>query len=68
MEWISCEDRLPDIGLKVIGYHSKAGVVDAVRLETERNIKRWLLGGDLIGNPTVTHWMPLPSPPENPND
>ena len=60
--WISVEDDVPDIGVPVYGF-CKGGVsyvvcfrsvIDWYVSETERGI------GDLI-----THWMPLPDPPED---
>ena len=56
-EWISAEDRLPDdIGF-FIGYGSKQV------MEVEFVGCSWycVAQGDSIN---VTHWMPLPEPPE----
>lgn len=74
MEWISIEDRLPEIGEPVICYYPNAEtykVRELVRLIHNFNYY-WDtlrgLGTVLSHNPkskdlTVTHWMPLPAPP-----
>lgn len=60
-KWISVEERLPEIGRTVIccakGYIPLIGTgwYDA-------NLNMWHL--DFVGKRTVTHWMPLPSCPE----
>ena len=51
-EWISVEDRLPDIGIEVLVYSEDDGIcVD-------------YYDGDSFGYYDVTHWMPLPEPPK----
>lgn len=62
-EWISVEDRLPEEGEWVLTFSRKV------------NIKMWenniFYDGDVnyycpIGVENgVTHWMPLPAPPDN---
>ncbi len=67
-EWISVEDRLPDIGEFVL----VAFVLDGIhrRVPTSARYEgrlRWLIttwrhsGGTFED---ITHWMPLPNPPE----
>lgn len=59
-DWISVEDRLPEKGMRVLvydnmgfglvsGYHSTAG---------------WYIEGNLDLDSNVTHWQPLPKPPQ----
>ena len=59
-EWISCEDRLPDIGQSVLTNHSEIEIYN-----TCLYLGKWFesleTGDDLT--PDVTHWMPLPEPP-----
>lgn len=53
-EWISVEDRLPDIGDRVLIFTSH--VIEAFRYE-DRSFNRF--GVDC----KPSHWMPLPEPP-----
>ncbi|MFV5476988.1 DUF551 domain-containing protein [Acinetobacter baumannii] len=58
MGWISCEDRLPEIGSYVFVYLSYRGFQEVPYMVTQFNKY-----GFNISN--VTHWMPLPAPPKN---
>ena len=51
-EWISVEDRLPDVGKFVLIYNKINGVC------LDYN------DGVTFGYYDVTHWMPLPKPPK----
>ena len=56
-EWISCEDRLPDKGVMVMVARGKW-------VSTARIYNYWQLeSGSFIPPSRVTHWMPLPDPP-----
>lgn len=67
MEWISVEDRLPEVG---------SAVIAAVPVEEERDrFEQWWFGCCIyreygfpwvkFDNPNpITHWMPLPEPPK----
>lgn len=61
MEWISCQDRLPETNRPVLiwteGLSKEISFCGAGSLKRKRLIK-W----------GVTHWMPLPEPPEEPQD
>lgn len=61
-EWISVEDRLPDQGQPVIYWFSLLGVFAG---KFERLNGTNLFSGErgFLGD-EVTHWMPLPEPPE----
>ncbi len=70
-EWISVEDGLPEDGEYVLCWYTDEGgnswhTVGKVEEDTER----WIL--DIEGaydfERTVTHWMPLPEPPEKSED
>ena len=63
-EWIKTKDRLPEDQVEVLafcmGYVYLAEIYD----------KRWLIGGGaskalFAPEGTVSHWMPLPEPPES---
>lgn len=54
-EWISVKDRLPEDDDIVLTYHPLAKDTD-IEITT---LKGWSI------NPTIiSHWMPLPEPPE----
>ena len=68
--WISVEERLPEVGVDVLAM-SGEGVFQA-NVRPYGDSLRWeplildyhgcgCCGGS---NPRVTHWMPLPAPPE----
>lgn len=65
-EWISVEDRLPEVGTMVVGYDYESNV--RCYFITE---ERWWIddGWNTAKGWGITHWMPLPPPPkENKND
>ena len=58
-EWISVDDRLPEVGVTVIveggcGYYSD-NVWWTLMGDNAHKLIQW----------KVTHWMPLPAPPED---
>lgn len=62
-EWISVKDRLPEIGVRVL-------TLDKWRHIHDRKLYQYRSGG-LVFTPDglkpgndVTHWLPLPEPPE----
>lgn len=60
-DWIKCSDRLPEADTKVLiltsSRHHHFGFMDSH--------KKWLVKFiDYIECNSVTHWMPLPAPPE----
>jgi hypothetical protein len=57
-EWISIDDRLPNRAEDVIVFSEDKFQIDIGFL---MNGKWFSDRGEL---PTVTHWMPLPNPPE----
>lgn len=60
--WVSVEDRLPkrmsekSRFSETVLVYNKEGFNDTAYYDYEEKIWRWL--------PGVTHWMPLPTPPE----
>jgi len=59
-QWISVSQRLPEEYERVIGW--RAGLVRAG--EVWRNESGGWLCGDCEPAGGITHWMPLPEPPE----
>lgn len=60
-EWISVKDRMPDVGVPVLLWN-----VDGFAY-----VDTWSKFGCWTITPTtgeVTHWMPLPEPPESEDD
>ena len=55
--WISCEDELPEENVRCIVYTEGGGYGISRRMG--RNLEKWECFGL-----QVTHWMPLPEPPE----
>lgn len=60
-EWINCDDRLPELGANymnetVLVFYGEIGSININSMMSDR----WLVNGD-----KVTHWMPLPQPPES---
>lgn len=62
MEWISVEDRLPDTCGDFLVWMPKSNHIAWAFLNSD---KRWAASGFNNFYAGVTHWMPLPEPPEN---
>lgn len=62
-QWISIKDRFPEDGQDILIY--KPGSPIATGLFNKKKNEFWcdVLSSNLDG---VTHWMPLPAPPESP--
>lgn len=71
-KWISVKDGLPEIGEIVLAYVDelrliiRAKIVDAKDYRGERRIDWARVDPDtfFLSCYTITHWMPLPEPPE----
>lgn len=63
-EWISVEERLPEIGDEVDVFESdtEQRVAD-VWLSINNQWTKVVNGSIMLPVPNVTHWMPLPDPP-----
>jgi hypothetical protein len=59
--WIACSERMPSDSVRVlIGFAGDLGAVGQARWDGVQEIWHWSEGW---GNPTPSHWMPLPPPP-----
>lgn len=62
-EWISVEERLPEIGVPVL-------TLDKYGHMRDRKLYRFINGfvsftpDGLVPGKHITHWMPMPEPPE----
>lgn len=66
MEWISLKDREPDTSEDVIVFLQKKGNTITIAYRTG---EYWRLSWDAtIIVSTITHWHPLPDPPQNTNN
>lgn len=76
MEWISVEDRLPEIRDDSVLAYFENGSIETIHIQgffedIGNGIKngvqqytKWYLHS----NPKVTHWMNLPEPPKKPSN
>ena len=61
MNWINCKDRLPENDDHVLACtRNKKGQANIVNAYYCHQLGTWAAGM----NSNVTHWMPLPEPPE----
>ena len=60
MDWILCSERLPENGDYSVLCYFTNGSVEPVRMA---HVQDWAEGkiDDIV---SITHWMPMPSPPE----
>ena len=59
-EWISVDERLPEVGESVLGY---AESMEECFVVAYSNTYRTFFCGQ-FPNDDITHWMPLPEPPK----
>lgn len=65
--WISVEERLPEQN-RVVLVALRLGGKKTVRIGAMAQICGWWDECGLVSNASVTHWMPLPEPPEEGED
>ena len=58
-EWVSVEEKLPPPKQNVLAYSTRAGIAEADYADGVWMQYRWSAVME-----SVTHWMPLPEPPE----
>ena len=67
--WVSVEDRLPDDGPVLIWTEGKSKTVSFHAGGGNYNgDKRWVPLGARLKDWGITHWMPLPDPPQESSD
>lgn len=62
-DWVSVEERLPPKKQNVLAYSPRSGIAEADYADGVWMQYRWSAVMD-----DVTHWMPLPEPPERQED
>ena len=62
-EWVSVEERLPEKNAQVLMWSAKWNIAEA---GSYYNGRFWVYSeiGDAYIADDITHWMPLPAPPE----
>ena len=63
--WIQCSERLPETNTQVLCY-CRMGDFRIMEFDEQEN--RWYEGIHDYRLQSVTHWMPLPEPPEEVQD
>jgi hypothetical protein len=62
--WISCKDRLPEVGLEVLTYGPNGIKSDRFSYTSKLDGKHVFDGDHIDYNIGVTYWMPLPEAPK----
>lgn len=67
-EWVSVEERLPENG-QIVLFHQKDGFIYCAEYFVGKELMspEWFIDNDSWNAKVVTHWMPLPAPPEKEN-
>ncbi len=60
-EWIKVSERLPVVGEDVLIFDSSTNLSF---IAWRNSVEKWLVGTVYAESAKVTHWMPLPAPPE----
>lgn len=71
-KWVSVDERLPEVGVKVIcfgGLLTDLGFTYQTDFAVMGNDKEWIFfEGTISDGWNITHWMPLPQPPKGESD
>ena len=67
-EWISVDEKLPENG-QIVLFHQKDGFIYCAEYFVGKELMspEWFIDNDSWNAKVVTHWMPLPAPPEKEN-
>lgn len=65
-EWVSVEERLPENG-QIVLFHQKDGFIYCAEYFAGKELMspEWIIDNDSWNAKVVTHWMPLPEPPDS---
>lgn len=63
-EWISLHDELPEENIVIIVCDNISGFVSFAKFFEETNEFELMYIDKIEGDSNITHWMPLPSPPD----
>ena len=65
MKWISVEERLPEVGVRVLAFTGSSIWIVKRRIPAPRQRGGpWDTPAGFYEDGFFTHWMPLPDPPE----
>jgi hypothetical protein len=68
MEWISTKERLPELNTKVLVFKKNGGLFQMEYFSIDGAEFFWWGFGEWHNQTRqITHWMPLPKPPEKHN-
>jgi hypothetical protein len=65
-KWIPCSERLPEKHVEVLAYSPYWGKIVVAMWGGEFWLEQWT--DDDLEQSEITHWMPLPEPPEGGTD
>lgn len=65
-EWVRVEERLPENG-QIVLFHQKDGFIYCAEYFVGKELMspEWIIDNDSWNAKVVTHWMPLPEPPDS---
>ena len=65
-EWVSVDERLPELGVGILIYLKSGYIGCGYRSKEQENDNLWVFyHTDMeLKNDKLTHWMPLPQPPQ----
>jgi hypothetical protein len=64
MNWIKCSERMPDEGVSVLVWQDYPPCCWTAHMEDDGEYQTWHEEGDGYQLGHITHWMPIPDPPQ----